>query len=660
MDKTVGYSILTIKEVSEDQRVIRGMATTPEPDRVNDIVDPMGAEFGKNLPLLWMHDHSLPVGTVNFGKATPKGIPFEAKIPVIAEPAGLKARVDEAWSSVKAGLIRAVSIGFRVKEYSVLEDTGGLKFSRTEIYELSLVSVPANANATITEIKSFDRGIRAASGTDDSKVAIKPASVLAKTKTVNINQQKEDKMSLAEKLKGFKEAREQKRAKIAELAEKSVDSGETFDVAQQEEFDSLVAEEKALADQIARTETAISMSVAKATPVAAAAVTTEKAAADVRGGHVTVKAVAEQVPGLGFARLARAKAISKESNVSAYEVAKQMWPDDLRVAKFLEESSFMQKAAVAAGTTTNATWAAPLVRQNNIIADFVEFLRPSTILGKFGAGGIPSLRSIPFRTALLNQTSGGDAYWVGEGNAKPLTKFDFSQTSLDPLKVASIAVITKELLWDSNPAAEVLVRDSLRDALAARLDQDFIDPSVTLSAGIRPASITNGITPIPSSGDDAAAVRCDIQALMAAYLAANNPPTTGVIIMSATRALALSLMLNPLGQPEFAGITMNGGTLLGLPVIVSNYVPSDTDGDYVFMINATDIYYADGEVMLDMSDQASLQMDNAPDNPTGAGTVMVSMWQRNMVAFLVEKRINYKRRRDSAVAVLSGVNWTTC
>ena len=44
------------------------------------------------------------------------------------------------------------------------------------------------------------------------------------------------------------------------------------------------------------------------------------------------------------------------------------------------------------------------------------------------------------------QTSGGAGYWVGEGQAKPLTRFDFGKTSLEPLKVANICVVTEELL----------------------------------------------------------------------------------------------------------------------------------------------------------------------------------------------------------------------
>ena len=63
--------------------------------------------------------------------------------------------VDMAWQSVKAKLVRGVSIGFRALGYEPLE-SGGLKFTETEIYELSLVTIPANASATIQTIKAMD------------------------------------------------------------------------------------------------------------------------------------------------------------------------------------------------------------------------------------------------------------------------------------------------------------------------------------------------------------------------------------------------------------------------------------------------------------------------------------------------------------------------
>ena len=90
-----------------------------------------------------------------FGKPTKKGIPFKATLPVISEEGPLKQLVDMAWQSVKAKLVRGVSIGFRALKYDIMSE-GGLNFKETEIYELSLVTIPANASATIQTIKSMD------------------------------------------------------------------------------------------------------------------------------------------------------------------------------------------------------------------------------------------------------------------------------------------------------------------------------------------------------------------------------------------------------------------------------------------------------------------------------------------------------------------------
>jgi HK97 family phage prohead protease len=157
------YSMLEVKSVEEDQRIITGMATTPETDRVGDIVDPMGAKFAPEIPLLWQHEHGKPVGVAKFGKATKKGIPFTAELPKIDQPGPLKDLVDMAWQSVKARLVRGVSIGFSAVKYSFM-DNGGIQFDETEIFELSLVTVPANASATIQSIKSIDAEQRAAIG----------------------------------------------------------------------------------------------------------------------------------------------------------------------------------------------------------------------------------------------------------------------------------------------------------------------------------------------------------------------------------------------------------------------------------------------------------------------------------------------------------------
>lgn len=354
--------------------------------------------------------------------------------------------------------------------------------------------------------------------------------------------------------------------------------------------------------------------------------------------------------GIGFAQFALAQTAAKGDPVVAYEVAKHKLGESHPVVMSL-------KAAISSGSTTDENWAGPLFETYQSFAgEFVEFLRPQTIIGKFGKNGIPSLRRVPFNISFPTQTSGGEGYWVGEGKAKPLTRFDFERLTLGWAKVANIAVITDELARWSSPSAETLVRDQLAAALVARLDTDFVDPNKALVPDISPASITNGVTPIPSSGTDAEAVRTDIKAVMATYLAAHNVPANAVWIMPSMTALSLSLMTGPLGQPEFGDVHMGGGTLFRLPVIVSDYVAPGT----VILVNASDIFLADdGQVNVDVSREASLEFSDSPisDSTTPTGTNLVSLWQTNSVGIRAERYINFAKRRPSAIAVLSGVQW---
>lgn len=160
------YSLLTVKSVDDGARVIRGIATSPTVDRMGDIVEPDGAVFRGPINLHLYHNHELPVGNVQFGAVKAGKMPFEAMIPDVQEAGTVRERVNEAWHSVKYRLLGAVSIGFRALEDGVeLLKSGGLRFTKWEMLELSLVSVPANPDALIQSFKSADSAaIRSALG----------------------------------------------------------------------------------------------------------------------------------------------------------------------------------------------------------------------------------------------------------------------------------------------------------------------------------------------------------------------------------------------------------------------------------------------------------------------------------------------------------------
>lgn len=158
------YSVLDIKEVTEGdgKRKFTGVATTPSTDRMGDVVEPKGAEFKLPIPLLWQHNSREPIGWVHAARVTDEGIAIEAEIATISEPGKLKDRLDEAYQSMKARLVRGLSIGFSSVESARIDNTFGYRYLKWVWLELSAVTIPANADCSITAIKSADEAIRRA------------------------------------------------------------------------------------------------------------------------------------------------------------------------------------------------------------------------------------------------------------------------------------------------------------------------------------------------------------------------------------------------------------------------------------------------------------------------------------------------------------------
>jgi HK97 family phage prohead protease len=157
------YSVLTAKDFNDGERILTGIATTPTPDRMDDIVEPLGANYELPLPFLWQHNSDQPVGWVTSAKPSKDGIPVTIKMAQIDVAGQLKDMVDFAWQSLKSGLVRGLSIGFSPGEYSYLEDSYGIRFITWNWLELSGVTIPANAEATISTIKRLDAQQRAPS-----------------------------------------------------------------------------------------------------------------------------------------------------------------------------------------------------------------------------------------------------------------------------------------------------------------------------------------------------------------------------------------------------------------------------------------------------------------------------------------------------------------
>lgn len=134
-------------EVEKKEGTVLFVASTANADRMHDVINQMGWElerFKKNPVILWAHDSdSLPVG-----KAVNVYVDGTLKIEVqFASDEYEFARTVE--KLVKNGYLNAVSVGFIPLEDPEPNDHGGYDFKRNELLEVSIVPVPANAEALV-------------------------------------------------------------------------------------------------------------------------------------------------------------------------------------------------------------------------------------------------------------------------------------------------------------------------------------------------------------------------------------------------------------------------------------------------------------------------------------------------------------------------------
>lgn len=440
------------------------------------------------------------------------------------------------------------------------------------------------------------------------------------------------------------EARAQKSARMTELIDLTKAETRNMSVDEAKEFDALDTEVEELDNEIrvakfyARQGEAANKVQGKSSQQASAS----------RSGlsFVRKQDPDEKFKGQNFTRMAIAKALSyiqiRDGNlVTPADIAHQRW------GKSHPNLVNVIKAGVASGGTGSGEWGAELADSNTrYTGDFIEFLYGLTVFDRL------PLRSIPARVHVKGQDGASTGFWVGESKGIPVTNASFSDVELTPLKVGAIAAVSKELIADSDPSAELWIRDSIAQASAQRVDTTFLSATAA-SSGVSPAGLLNGLSALAPSGTDAAAVYADFQSLMVDFLTDKN--ASGIVhVMNPSMAMALSMLRTSLGIAEFPDVAEAGGTLFKRPVFTGDNV---TSGDWILLKPADIWKIGDTGIELSMSDTATIEQDSVPqgagDTPTAASATLMSLWQTEQVGFKVVRRINYAKRRTGAVKYLA-------
>src|SRR4030095_7179736 len=439
-------------------------------------------------------------------------------------------------------------------------------------------------------------------------------------------------MTNAERMKGLEEQRAAEVAAVQSIQDKLNEENRTKDEAEIEKFDEHSVKIKSIDRELSDCRLIERELIAKAKP---------PAVIDQNGSVVEMHSPVIQVsapklePGIGLIKALSCQLHARTFHRDVLQVARQFcgqWPQ--------VEGYLTQKAAVALGTTTGATWASPLVYAQNLTSEFVEYLLPMTFLGK-----IQGLTRVPFNTRIPRDTAAITAQWVGEGESKPVAAGAFDTVTLAFNKIALIVGVTQELARFSSPAVEAWARNKLADAIAKVMDEQFLNSAITAITGSRPASITNGADSDAASGTAATDLIHDIREILKHFQDYNIPTENLVLLMQPQRATDIGSIYTALGVRQFSEIDNN--RLSGMQIITSGNVPSG----YVVALHAPSVAVADeGGLEVSASTEASVELD---DNPTAGNYHLVSAFQNNLLFIRAERYVTWKRLRDKGVFYLT-------
>jgi len=566
--------------------------STDDTDRMGDVVVQSGislAHFRKNPVALFGHSHARPVGTWENIRREGNALLADLKLAT----RGTSRWIDEVRALIEQRILRAASIGFGVEKSEPIDAEkpyGGQRYTKTELFEASIVAVPANPNALM--LRSLSEETRALLFPDAAGIPPQPAQAhQAVVKAIAANTPEQGKrMNIAEKIKAARDRIAQIDTRVKEL-EAVAEAVETLDDKQAAEVSAL-AEERAAVEKNIANHVALEEVISKrAQPVGSQPGARYPVPA---GGYAR-----QEEKGMLLTRMALASVYGYIERKPIDVVVKERFGHDQRVEAVL-------RSTVPIADSTSGGWAAELVRQD--VQGFVESLVPVSIYGALSSRGTvvnfgdAGSVSIPYRAGGNTDVAGS---FVGESGVIPVKRTTFGAQVLNRYKMAVITAITKELARCSTPQAEGLLRRFMLEDTGVALDNALLSNAAAV-AGTRPAGLLNGIAPIAASAVPGSAEKAlaDLTALMNA-LAASGNGIRPVFVVNPAQKLALSTMIN--GGEWLFRDEVASGRLMGVDLVSSLTVPV---GD-VILVDAANFATGLGSPEFDTSEHATLVMANA-------------------------------------------------
>lgn len=237
---------------------------------------------------------------------------------------------------------------------------------------------------------------------------------------------------------------------------------------------------------------------------------------------------------------------------------------------------FAQRSAYAVGTAGQGTTGGTLVATNLLAGSFIEVLRNKARVLQLGATVLSGLVG---NVDIPRQSGATNTFWVGENGNLTEAEGTFDKVSLSLKSIGTYSMISRNMLLQSTPDIEMLVRADLIAQIALGIDKAALSGSGSAN---QPTGITNtsGIGSVVGGTNGAAITIDHLIDLETAITSANAPEDSLAYLANARTIGALKKLKSTTGSylwnGAMAGATQGTpGEINGYPVARSNQARGD-------------------------------------------------------------------------------------
>lgn len=573
-----------VRNIDEEARTVEVAFSSEEPvprwfgDEILD--HSAGAMLDTRLQngaaVLWNHDADIQIGVVEAasidsdrrGRAT---LRF-----------GRSARAEEIWADIADGVIRHVSVGYFVRAITTEEregETDKVTITEWEPYEISLVSVPADATV----------GVGRGAGEPPEEAGSQHANTDLQTQT-DLNEGTRNMERILRHNGALVRARVDDNGNVLEVLEVLETADATRAIVQQgvEAAEQRIASIRTIADQHS-VQALVDEAIINGTTVDQFRQQVldhieNRSTADLGGNQplsdapMGIGLTDRQADDFNFMRALNylanpndqaareAAAFEREASAAAAQYAVRGGTDGIIVPyEVLTRALNTGTDGAAPGNTGG------LAIDNTLLAgDFISLLRNESSFLKL-ARRMGGLRG---NYSMIGQASGGRGYWVDDDEDVGLSTQDLRDIDMSPKPVGTYSELTRHALQQTTPDVENMVRSDIAQAIALAIDYaGFYGDGVKKPLGLKN---TGGINAVAFAGPQPT---YEELVGMETEIAANNAAASAMAYCANARFKGHCMVTQRFAGTNGATIMEPGSQINGYKALISNQVE---DGDVFF------------------------------------------------------------------------------